>query len=414
MEQRNDQLGEAFSRLTIVQLAMELGLELKRGAGQKSPFRDDKKAGSFSVQDDYFKDHACPEHSGGHIKFVMLARPQFSKKEAIEFIIRAAGIEPEPFKPGTMRRIDKENRQKLFKKRDMELNALPKMPQCSLWSDDVMIRWIDGQTAFTVGGAAALEKFGQLAASRGWSMAVIEWLIRRDKMSTPCLPWGNKRGCAFIVEKPVFKPGGQHLGLVPIGYHQRWIKKTANGLQKNWTYVPYIPQEPGNDFQTALKTDGKSCPAFPFVLGDTGSAKLVIMTEGQWDAISIAAAFGWLDDWPDGICILALRGVQGHAPLLAGYGAWLQKHKPFVWYLGDNDAAGAKVLERTNPEQITAGPSFIDRLRALGCKVYTMFLDVEGCKDFNDIYKAHGWGKSEMQKLADVAGCGDLVKGGQG
>ena len=401
----NEQLGEAFNRLTIVQLAQELGLELRRGGGQKSPFRDDKKAGSFSVQDDYFKDHAWPDHKGGHIAFVMLARPGMSKREAIEFIIRAAGLEPTPYSPGAARRVDKEKREKLFSNRERDWATIPKVEESSLWSAAVEARFVEG---LEFEGSDA--QFEKLAESRGWMLSTLLWLLMNNKMAAPALPWGNKRGCAFVVEKPVFKAGGVELGLVPVGYHQRWIKRDEHGLQKNWCFVPYKPTEPKTDFQKELKKADQSVPAYPFVMGDLGSARLVVMLEGQWDAISFAAAFDWLKvGFPVGVCVMGLRGVQGFNPLLAGYGAWLQKHKPLVWFVGDNDAAGKSVLERKDADKINGEPSFVDRLRALGCRVYPMFLEVEGCKDFNDIYKAHRPDVADMQKLAAVAGAGDLV-----
>ena len=82
-----NQLGIAFEQLSIVRVAQELGLNLREGTGQKSPFRKDIHAGSFSVQTNYFKDHACDEHKGGVWNFVKLARPDWQNQEIAEFII---------------------------------------------------------------------------------------------------------------------------------------------------------------------------------------------------------------------------------------------------------------------------------------------------------------------------------------
>jgi len=429
----NNQLSEAFERVTIVQLAHELGYhQIREGAGQRSPFRDDKRAGSFSVQKSFFKDHANDEHSGGHIPFVQLARPGWPKKECIEFIIRAAGMEPERQSAGAMKRVAKEKREKLFSRAQDAVAEIPKlgMDVPPSMSDRVRERWNDGQ-------AAMADYFAKLAESRGWDERVLRTLVGMNKTSLPALPWSEKhRGWAWLVEKPIFE--GNRAALVPVGFHSRYkIFKKDEPTEKRWCYVPYIPTtDRPSAFQKILQHQKVRLPAYPFVLGDLAAPRLVVILEGQFDAVSFAEAFGWLGretaggkgteagglepqasslqppaSIPPGIVIFGLRGVSSPNVFMAAYGGWLRKHKPFVWIFPDNDEAGKGLIRRKNPERIDAQPCFLDRIRAQGCKTVAQFLPLDGCKDFNDIWRAEKPPVFTMRALASVAGCGDLIKG---
>ena len=84
----------ALDKVTILEAAAAMGIPLRMGA-QKSPFREDKKP-SFSVFQGgrFFKDHANPEHSGGLMKFLMLAQPGWQKRDRVTFAMRLAGLDP--------------------------------------------------------------------------------------------------------------------------------------------------------------------------------------------------------------------------------------------------------------------------------------------------------------------------------
>lgn len=420
----NDQLKQAFETVSIVQIAHDLGIEwLKEGAGQRSPFRPDRSAGSFSVQRAYFKDHAHDEHKGGHIAFVQLARPGWSKRECIEFIIRAAGMEPERQKPGTVKRVTTEKRTKLYRAaQEAAAKIAPLgMPEPPPMDAIVRARWNDGQ-------AVIAGKMQELADSRGWPESTMRWLVGQNKTALPLLPWvddGNVRGWGFMVEKPQFDSRGNS-ALIPVGYHIRYsVYKTGQDGQKTetrqWVYCPYVPAETGQDgkrkelsaFQRHLVDARLRLPAYPFVLGSIADPRLVIITEGQFDIISFALAFGWLDSGiPSGVVLMALRGVSSPSVLLAAYGDWLRRHKTFVWYVGDNDEAGKTVVaQKGNINAIATEPSFIDRLRALGCTVYPETVSHPGCKDFNDIWRECNPSIATMRNWAAHVGCGDLING---
>jgi hypothetical protein len=411
--QFEDQLKAAFESVTIVQLARELGISLQEGGGQRSPFREDAHAGSFSVMRSGFKDHAAPDHKGGHIAFVQLARPGWSKKECIEFVIRAAGLEPERLSAGKVKREANERRVKMYSRAQARLEALPALgcAEPCVWPSAIRDRWNEGQ-------AAILPHLGKLAEGRGWPESAVRKLIGLNKTSLPLLPWvdgGEKRGWAWIVEKPVFGLRGE-ASLVPVGFHARYkVFEAGKVAEKRWAYVPYVPAEkPGmSEFQRFLSGYGARCPAYPFVLGSPSKMRLGIVLEGQFDAVSLALAFGWLErGLPPGVAVFGLRGVQSQAAFLAAYGPALRRDRPFVWVIGDNDEAGRALVRRTNAGSLDGEPSFLDRLRAQGCTVAGRFYAIEGCKDFNDIWAAHRPDREQMQSMAGEAGCGDLTLGG--
>jgi len=411
----DDQLQIAFDSLTIVQVLHRLGyMDLREGAGQKNPWREDKKAGSFSVQRGYFKDHANDEFAGGHIKAVEFSRPDWSKKQCIDWLIEASGQTPNKQSAGAVKAQMKEKRETLYRNQQRKVEELPKLGMHAPGPMTKEIRdcWNEGQQAL-------LPMVGKLAASRGWDESVMRSMVGQNKTSLPRLPWSNgsdnKRGWAWLIEKPIFEGG--KAALVPVGFHARYkIFKKDEPVEKRWLYVPYVPatkpkrMTPMQEFLIKFNT---KLPAYPFVLGDLKNPKLIIITEGQFDAVSVAAAFQWLENGlPAGVVIFGLRGVSSPNVFLAAYGAWVRRHKPFVWIIGDNDAAG-RAMDRqrvVDAKKIVKEPSFIDRLRAQGCTVEFQWLEVEGCKDFNDVWRAHNPSIDQMHALADVAGCDEILK----
>ncbi len=130
-------------------------------------------------------------------------------------------------------------------------------------------------------------------------------------------------------------------------------------------------------------------PAYPFVLGNLDSPRLVVVLEGQFDAVSFALAFEWLEKgFPPGVAVFGLRGVQSQSVFLAAYGAWLRKNQPLIWICGDGDSAGRLLDKRDASNSINVEPTFLDRLRAQGCPVRAELINHRGCKDMNDVWKA--------------------------
>lgn len=419
-----EKMNQAFNQVSVVQLLHRLGYpDAREGSGQKSLFRPDRRAGSVEIKRDYYRDYACDEHQGGHLWVIMQAA-NCDKSKAIDILFEEAGITRPKQSAGEMKRVAKEKRELAFRAAQNKVKDLPplKVPEPGPMPDRIRRAWNDGQ-------AAIIEHMDALAESRGWPVEVMRSLVGANKTSFARLPWSNgkdnKRGWAFLVEKPVFR--GNECGLVPVGYHVRYERYENKVLaSRPYVYVPSIPDDKKpslSDFQQYLLKLNTKLPAYPFVLGNLDAPKLLIITEGQYDAVSISLAFGWIGGpsadgsssaqvkIPDGIVIMGLRGVQSCDPLLAAYGGWLRRNKPFVWVIGDNDEAGRNLATRKNFDRIDSEPSFIDRLRAQGCTVAGRFYDIAGCKDFNDIWRAHRPSLEQMQAMAVEAGCGDLLKG---
>ena len=121
-------------------------------------------------------------------------------------------------------------------------------------------------------------------------------------------------------------------------------------------FFPYSPKKPlsrGDNYYAQAcqwaKLQGKGpgepmVPPLPFVLGDPSRAKLWIITEGQWDAITLWGVLGGFED-PDvcaDVAILGVRGVSGASCLLRYFYKALNRYKPQVWIFADNDKASWK------------------------------------------------------------------------
>lgn len=143
-------------------------------------------------------------------------------------------------------------------------------------------------------------------------------------------------------------------------------------------------EKPSWRFRPNGREHGQSIPAMPFIIGEFTTARLLVITEGQWDAITFALAAGWLGQdaaWPDWVCVIGIRGANGINPFLTHYAAhWPRNPKCFL--LADDDTAGTTWFESSNGQ-----PSFADRLADRCMEVHVQV--VSGAKDFNEAWK-HG------------------------
>ncbi|HNX52324.1 MAG TPA: hypothetical protein PKI68_01120 [Pontiellaceae bacterium] len=422
----DEQLDRAFKAVTVIKVAANFGIALKLGV-QKSPFRKDTHGASFSVFEGgfKFKDHADDDTHGGSWKMAQLCNPALSRKEIRNLLVSLNGEIPKALTKGQVKREVAVKRKELYQAAADNAEEIPRLDiqEPGHWSVPIRERW-------EAGIPAVIDQAEKLASARGWDADLIVELADAGKTSSPLLPWadaGDRRGWGWLVEKPVFKAG--RLSLVSVGYHERYYiysKPETGNLkperEKRWVYVPSIPkdQESGgrhqeSEFQKHLRALGCRIPAYPFILGDPEhEPRLCVILEGQFDAVSFAAACGWFGDTstgiPPGVFVFGLRGVQSQKALLAGYGLWLRKYNPFVWIIGDNDPAGRKIDAMKDVKAIAAEPSFIDRLRAQGCRVHAELIHHSGCKDFNDVYKAARPSIEIMKKWAGHVGAGDFVK----
>jgi hypothetical protein len=121
----------------------------------------------------------------------------------------------------------------------------------------------------------------------------------------------------------------------------------------------------------------------PFVIGGgfITFAQTIVVTEGQWDAITLAAAAGWLASdaaWPERLALFATRGAVAWKPLIEYWGTHWPKGAQFILF-ADADTSGAKW---------TAPGQFRDTLLALGHPVRVVRSNEAGRKDLNDLHKA--------------------------
>lgn len=397
-------LEAAKDRVTILDAARRLGFELRRGLN-RSPFRDDKKP-SFSVYAgrdgrERFKDHAHDEHRGGVWDFVQLAQPGLQARDVRAWLLEAAGLKDDPAarpKLGrdTLRAMTRKQVIEQERGREAALTIVTRPPPAPVWSMAIRDQYAEGWRYLRDDEAYQ----SRLAESRGWFDPVVAGLVDAGLAAAPFLPWGGRRGVAFIVHRPETEPGtaGAELRLVPVGYHQRYMRRGHDGPQKAWLYVPNVPQDkPGlSAFQQHLLALGRSVPAYPFVMGNLCRPRVVCILEGQWDAITLAAA---AEDVLAHAAVFGIRGTSGTELFLGAYGDWLRAVRPVCWVIADADAAGKRWVERRRPDPAKpAEPSFVDRLRAFsGVRVVSSIMPTARYgKDFNDYYRKAYPGPAEI------------------
>jgi hypothetical protein len=250
--------------------------------------------------------------------------------------------------------------------------VLPAIPR------EVEAAWIEGIEYFF--DIKNVERVEQLSEFRGWPLDFTMFLIESGLISYPVYKDKQtgkaQRGLAFQVVVPEKDNGGRMVQR-PIGYHIR-LKPNA-GEKAPWRFIPNEAQH------------GQSIPALPFVLGDFDIAKLLVITEGQWDAITFALAAGGLGEgcnWPHGVGVIGIRGAQGVNTFLKYYRRfWPSQANCLV--LADNDSAGRGWY--------SGDDSFAAKLGKLCAKVAVV--DCAPHKDFNDLYRTAQPGPEEIHEL---------------
>jgi hypothetical protein len=413
----------------------------------KSPFRDDGRNGSFSVCHGGrgFKDFGGDGSSGDVWRFAKLCWPNLTDGELAKKYIEMSGIirtpRPQPTAPGAAApaAVDPrlEKAAKAMAKRDhlrhledavyeeLERQLGPKTEVKAIpgWPDFVRERYLEGWRVLR----NATARMSSLAKDRGWPVEWVCELVGMGLLSYPLERWVDLEGTArrqkaFRVDLPaitiVASPDGKgsiaKAELCPIGYHQRWFM-AAKGealAQKGWLYVPSVPKAILSTFDRALTEYGAGLgvtpdkraglfPPLPFVLGDLTGTKVIVLLEGQWDAVSFFGACGYFEDSnpPAGVAVFGIRGAQGLDVFLAYWAKWIRHNQPLAWIIADNDKAGQTWLRAPEAKPgLPRSPTFAERLEYVGCrKVLTSWLNPGAWgKDFNDYYKAAKPGPAKM------------------
>lgn len=438
VHQSNDDLPRALETLTIFQVweraardgaIMSIGQNPTRDGLVKSPFRDDGKTGSFSICKGGrgFKDFGGAGDKGGVWKFATLCWPDTPKGDLAKLLIELSGITPTVRQPGRVltaedRRAMIEERKEratqaveaVYEQREKALEPKAEAKPVNLWPEFVRQRYLAGWT----GLRHDAKRQRELADERGWPVEWVAEVVEMGLISYPIERWCEhggenvRRQKAFRVDVPQVKlvagPSGNtaSAAMIPVGYHQRWYMPEANGrpATKGWLYIPSVPKaEPKTSFEKSLLRYAAECgvtpekisglvPPLPFVLGDLATARVIVLLEGQWDAITFFGACGYFYDGndPTGIAVFGIRGVQGVDVFLAYWARWLRVNKPVAWLIADNDEAG-KIWREPPPAEpgLPVPPSLAERMIHAGCRdVKTSWLKAGPWgKDFNDYYR---------------------------
>lgn len=455
----NDDLARARDALTIFrvwEVAAAEGAILPsvppptRDGLIKSPFRDDGRRGSFSIcfGGKGFKDFGGDGSQGDVWKFAKLCWPNLTDAELANKYIELSGIirTPRPVRndaqagaaaPAPVDPMLKKAAKAMAKRdhlrhledvvyEELERQLGPKVEAKSVpvWPCFVRERYLLGWRMLK----GAIAKMAELARERGWPTEWVLELVVMGLLSYPLERWidesdmKHRRQKAFRVDCPeitiVAAADGEsafaRAELKPVGYHQRWFMPERNGepATKGWLYAPSVPDKPKSSFDRLLTNYGAELgvtvenkhglfPPLPFVLGDLGAAKVIVLLEGQWDAISFFGACGYFEDAnpPVGIAVFGIRGAQGLDVFLGYWAKWIRHNTPLAWIIADNDKAGQTWLKAPPAKEgLPRSPTFAERLEYVGCRrVLTSWLKPGAWgKDFNDYYRAAKPGPEKM------------------
>jgi hypothetical protein len=239
----------------------------------------------------------------------------------------------------------------------------PRRPAVTLqpWPEAVAERYREGRDHL-MASPATLER---IDAWRGWPAGTAATLAEDSILSSPITNGNTVRGLAFAVHAPAVDdlgfPGGRE-----IGFHCR--HRPAAGERAQWTFHPNA------------REDGTGIPALPFVIGCgfVPFARHIVVTEGQWDAVTLAAAGGWLANdasWPERVSLFGLRGAGNWRPLLDHWHPHFPKGCTIVLFPQDDEPG----WKWTKPGD------FADALRALHHLVKVVRLPFP---DLNDAHRA--------------------------
>lgn len=314
----------------------------------KAPHRPDKTESFSNYQNEKgewcFKDHSTGEQ-GGLVGFVMLAG--IDQGQASRWLMDGAGIRPGQSIEFTPKPIPTKTPESVVK--------LPAMPV------EARSKWNKGIEHLE----SRPDLIAELAKFRGWPVEFAQYLVDCGTVSMPL--YHGQRTIAFLVEVPEMSDG--RLTMRDAGFHCR-LKPKGAGEKASWRFVPNESEHQ------------QSTPSLPFIIGGSwfNKARLLIFTEGQWDAVTLPLAASWLGEgskWPEGVCVVGIRGASGTNTFMKHYSPFWPKDANCL-LLPDNDVSGSKWFEGAEP--------FADRLSQLCKKVAVV--KCEGFKDFNDLYRA--------------------------
>ena len=172
---------------------------------------------------------------------------------------------------------------------------------------------------------------------RGWPRGTTSRLCERRLIGLISEPGKTCLLLAFAVEFPT------SAGLIQVGYHAREAV-APDGRKPAWHYRP------------SERHEQCSCVSVPFVLGaeELPRCSLVVILEGQWDAVMWAAVAGWFDRWPSGAVVFGLRGGSTWKVFLEAWIPFFRTRVPML-LIPDGDAAGRQWQQNLSKHLAAAG-----------------------------------------------------------
>lgn len=210
---------------------------------------------------------------------------------------------------------------------------------------------------------------GRIAGWRRWDPSFVRTLAQDGLMGAPIVGGGRK------VAFPVRSCGGGLLRL-----HVRPMPPDDG----DWFYWPAV-----------------EAPALPLVIGSFDGAGMLIVTEGEWDVLTLCHAAGWFDHdaaWPEDICAIGIRGASAWRAFIEHFSPRWPNPAPSCLLLPDRDDEGRKWLSE-------AGDTFFNALRRR-CRV-VVTRGAVGAKDLNARHKVHPITRAEVAEMLLAAGLVD-------
>ena len=303
---------------------------------------------SCVIYDDHYHCFGCGAH--GDIFSYVQQTKNWNFKTAFEYLAKEAGL--------SWRK--NESYTKIASSKSTKSTKPISLPVIKPWPQVVQDCWREGVEHLAQN--AALQT--KIAAWRGWTPELVLFLATNEIMAAPLY---YERGIAFRVDCPFINELGI-FSTQPIGFHIR-LERDSYPERPLWFFLP-------NE-----KEHGQKVESLPFILGDFSTAKLLIITEGQWDAITFCHAADWMKhdaSWPDGICVIGIRGAHGINPFLRNYlPYWPESNKCLL--LPDLDEAGSRWFTSDGNQK-----SFAEKLAELCIEVNVQ--KIKGAKDFNEAW----------------------------
>lgn len=226
------------------------------------------------------------------------------------------------------------------------------------------------------------DAIADIARWRGWRDDDVRALVRDGLLTAPVI-FGERARAAFPVYVPHSMPDDPGDRARLVGIHARL--RDTDGEHRRWRFWP------------CRDMNGIGVPPFPLVLTDSPGiawAHLLIVTEGEWDALSLALAAQWIGadkrGLPPAVAIIGLRGVGSWRLFIDAFAPYWPRGVD-VLVMRDADDSGERWRR--------------DFLPALGprCGVVKS-VTIEGCKDANDALRAGSLDREAVDELLAVVG----------